>query len=332
MAYIGNEPEIGFNTLVYQKFNGTGACTQFTISQPISDPNYLEVLVNNVQQEPYASYDVASGLITFTEAPSVGANNIQVGMKSSTIVYFNQITSAQLVDGSIAGTKLVENTITGNKLGLNSIRGNNIVVGQITGNLIADTTIRGNNIVAGQITGNLIGLGAISSNNFAGGGVTSDVLSSNLTISTVRLAETINVITGSLSGNYSLHLANSTVYHTIANSAGHVTFNMIANNTHTLNQMLSIGQSVSTSILLKQGSTRWRANVHIDGVLQTAYWAGNTQPTYYSSASQAMTYDAYNFSIIKIAESQYTVFASNTLYGQANGQGMGVSTAFGLAQ
>ena len=353
MAYIGNTPEIGFNTLIYQKFNGTGACTQFTISQPISDPNYLEVLVNNVQQEPYASYDVASGLITFTEAPSVGANNIQVGMKSSTIVYFNQITSAQLVDGSIAGTKLVENTITGNKLGLNSIRGNNIVVGQITGNLIADTAVASNNIVVGAITGNLIGInsinasnsivalsitgnligtGAISSNNFAGGGVTSGVLSSNLTISTVRLAETINVITGSLSGNYSLHLANSTVYHTIANTAGHVTFNMIANNTHTLNQMLSIGQSVSTSILLKQGSTRWRANVHIDGVLQTAYWAGNTQPIYYSSASQAMTYDAYNFSIIKIAESQYTVFASNTLYGQANGQGMGVSTAFGLAQ
>jgi hypothetical protein len=381
MAYIGNEPEIGFNTLSVQKFNGDGACTQFSISQPISDPDYLEVLVNNVQQEPYASYGVSSGVITFTEAPSVGANNIQVGYKSQSIVYYNQVTSSQLVDGSITGAKLVENTITGNKLGLNSIRGNNIVAGTITGNLIgvlavsgnnigigaitgnnfaqaitgnliADTAVASNNIVVGAITGNLIGikaisgnniginaitgnligLGAISSNNFAGGGVTSDVLSSNLTISTVRVAETINVITGSISGNYSLHLANSTVYHTIANTAGHVTFNMIANNTHTLNQMLSIGQSVSTSILLKQGSTRWRANVHIDGVLQTAYWAGNTQPLYYSSASQAMTYDAYNFSIIKIADSQYTVFASNTLYGQANGQGMGVSTPFGPAQ
>jgi len=381
MAYIGNEPEIGFNTLSVQKFNGDGACTQFSISQPISDPDYLEVLVNNVQQEPYASYSVSSGVITFTEAPSVGANNIQVGYKSQSIVYYNQVTSSQLVDGSITGAKLVENTITGNKLGLNSIRGNNIVAGTITGNLIgvlavsgnnigigaitgnnfaqaitgnliADTAVASNNIVVGAITGNLIGikaisgnniginaitgnligLGAISSNNFAGGGVTSDVLSSNLTISTVRVAETINVITGSISGNYSLHLANSTVYHTIANTAGHVTFNMIANNTHTLNQMLSIGQSVSTSILLKQGSTRWRANVHIDGVLQTAYWAGNTQPLYYSSASQAMTYDAYNFSIIKIADSQYTVFASNTLYGQANGQGMGVSTPFGPAQ
>jgi hypothetical protein len=371
MAYIGNEPEIGFNTLVYQKFNGTGACTQFTISQPISDPNYLEVLVNNVQQEPYASYDVASGLITFTEAPSAGANNIQVGMKSSTIVYFNQITSSQLVDGSITGAKLAENTITGNKLGLNSIRGNNIVAGQITSNLIATqavtgnliglgaisgnnltlTSIGANNIVVGSLSGNLfqtqsisgnqlgiysvsgnnIGLGSISANNFAGGGITSNVLSSNLTISTSRIAETVNVITTAISGNYSLYLANSTVYHAISNSAGHVTLNMVANNTHTLNQMLEIGQSASVAIMLKHGATKYRANVHIDGVLQTAYWAGNTQPSL--QTFQSMSYEAYNFSIIKIASNEYTVFASNTIYGQANGQGMGVTVApFGQGQ
>ena len=243
----------------------------------------------------------------------------------------NAITSLGIANGAIVTVDLADTAVTGPKLGVYSVSGNNIGLGAITGNNFAQA-ITGNMIGSYAVSGNQISTGAISSNHFVGGGVTSDVLSSNLTISTVRLAETINVITGSLSGNYSLHLANSTVYHTIANSAGHVTFNMIANNTHTLNQMLSIGQSVSTSILLKQSSTRWRANVHIDGVLQTAYWAGNTQPTYYSSASQAMTYDAYNFSIIKIAESQYTVFASNTLYGQANGQGMGVSTAFGLAQ
>jgi hypothetical protein len=116
MAYIGNTPEIGFNTLIYQKFNGTGACTQFTISQPISDPNYLEILVNNVQQEPYAAYDVASGVITFTEAPSVGANNIQVGMKSSTIIYYNVVYGSQIVDNTITAGKIQDNSITAGKI------------------------------------------------------------------------------------------------------------------------------------------------------------------------------------------------------------------------
>ena len=294
-----------------------------------------KIFVDSVAANAITSLGVANGAIVTVDLADSSVTGLKIA--SNTIqgntIGTGQITGNLIADNSVAGNAIAVGTITGNLIAGTAVASNNIVAGAITGNLIAINSINASNsIVALSITGNLIGTGAISSNNFAGGGVTSGVLSSNLTISTVRLAETINVITGSLSGNYSLHLANSTVYHTIANTAGHVTFNMIANNTHTLNQMLSIGQSVSTSILLKQGSTRWRANVHIDGVLQTAYWAGNTQPIYYSSASQAMTYDAYNFSIIKIAESQYTVFASNTLYGQANGQGMGVSTAFGLAQ
>jgi hypothetical protein len=133
MAYIGNTPEIGFNTLIYQKFNGTGACTEFTISQPISDPNYLEVIVNNVQQEPYASYNVASGLITFSEAPSAGANNIQVGMKSSTVIYYSAVYGSQIVDNTITGGKFQDSSITPNKFSqsANNKIGSSGIVGSI---------------------------------------------------------------------------------------------------------------------------------------------------------------------------------------------------------
>jgi len=384
MAYIGNEPEIGFNTALVQKFNGDGACTQFTITQPISDPDYLEVLVNNVQQEPYASYSVASGLITFTEAPSVGANNIQVGMKSQSVVYYNQITSSQLVDGSIGGTKLIDGSVTGNKLGVTSvrgnnivagtitgnliadtairgnnivagtitgnliadtaIRGNNIVAGQITGNLIADTAIRGNNIVAGQITGNLIavnsinasnsivalsitgnliGTGAISANNFAGGGVGSESLSQNLTLSTIRIAETVNVQTTPISGNYNIHVAEATAYYFVANTTGPVTFNLIGNTTTSLNSLLSVGQTASLAIALKQGVTRYRANVFIDGVnpLSSVVWMGASQPAQLGTQTQSV--DAYSITVIKTENNGYTVMVGNTTFAAANGQGMG---------
>jgi hypothetical protein len=384
MAYIGNEPEIGFNTVFVQKFNGDGACTQFTITQPISDPDYLEVLVNNVQQEPYASYGVTNGLITFTEAPSVGANNIQVGMKSSTIVYFNQITSSQLVDGSIGGTKLIDGSVTGNKLGITAIRGNNIVAGtitgnliadtavasnnivvgaitgnliadtairgnnivagQITGNLIADTAIRGNNIVAGQITGNLIainsinasnsivalsitgnliGTGAISANNFAGGGVGSDSLAQNLTISTIRVAETVNVQTTPISGNYNIHVAEATAYYFVGNTTGPVTFNLIGNNSTSLNSLLNVGQTASLAIALKQGATRYRANVFIDGVnpLSSVVWMGASQPAQLGAQTQSI--DTYSITVIKTENNGYTVMVGNTTFAAANGQGMG---------
>ena len=396
MAYIGNEPEIGFNTTLVQKFNGDGACTQFTITQPISDPDYLEVLVNNVQQEPYASYGVTNGLITFTEAPSVGANNIQVGMKSSTIVYYNQITSSQLVDGSIGGTKLIDGSVTGNKLGVTSVRGNNIAVGQITGNLIAVGAVTTNHIVAGAVTGNLlapniinsnnivdgsilgndlgiqsvsgnnigigavsgnnigigaitgnnfaqpitgnmigsyaisgnqIGIGAISGNNFAGGGVTSNVLAQNLTISTIRVAETVNVVTTGISGNYNIHVANTTAYYFVANTTGPVTFNLIANSaggaTGSLNGLLNVGQTASLAIALKQGATRYRANVFIDGVnpLSSVVWMGASQPAQLTAQSQSI--DTYSITVIKTENNGYTVMVGNTTFAAANGQGMG---------
>ena len=134
MAYIGNTPEIGFNTLTVQKFNGTGACTQFTISQQVSDPNYLEILVNNVQQEPYAAYDVASGVITFTEAPSVGANNIQVGVKSSTIIYYNVVYGSQIVDNTITGGKFQDSSITESKFSQSA--NNKIASSGIVGSIV----------------------------------------------------------------------------------------------------------------------------------------------------------------------------------------------------
>ena len=393
MAYIGNEPEIGFNTVFVQKFNGDGACTQFTITQPISDPDYLEVLVNNVQQEPYASYGVTNGLITFTEAPSVGANNIQVGMKSSTIVYFNQITSTQLVDGSIGGTKLIDGSVTGNKIGITSVSGNNIAVGQITGNLIAVGAVTTNHIVAGavtgnllapniinsnnivdgsilgndlgiqsvsgnnigigaitgnnfaqpitgnliavnsinasnsivalSITGNLIGTGAISANNFAGGGVGSGSLSQNLTLSTIRIAETVNVQTTPISGNYNIHVAEATAYYFVGNTTGPVTFNLIGNQSTSLNSLLNVGQTASLAIALKQGATRYRANVFIDGVnpLSSVVWMGASQPAQLGAQTQSV--DAYSITVIKTENNGYTVMVGNTTFAAANGQGMG---------
>jgi hypothetical protein len=281
---------------------------------------------------------------------SVAANAItSIGVANGAIV------TVDLADSSVTGLKIASNTIQGNTIGTgqitgnliadNSVAGNAIAVGTITGNLIADGAITGdliainsinasNSFVALSITGNLIGTGAISSNNFAGGGVTSDVLSSNLTVSTARVAETVNVVTTGISGNYEIHIANSTVYHFTANSTGNVTFQMIANTGRSVDTMMSIGQSASIAILFKQGTNRYRANVHIDGVLQTAYWAGNAQPQFVSSGgAQPMSYEAYNFSIIKIAPSQYTVFASNTNFGQANGQGMSaINNGFGFEQ
>ena len=149
-----------------------------------------------------------------------------------------------------------------------------------------------------NVTGPKIGTGAISANNFAGGGITSNVLASNLSISTIRVNETINVVTGAIGGNYNIHVSNTSVYYFVSNTTANVTFNLIANSpsatgtTGRINDLINVGESVSVALMLKQGSTRYRANVYVDGVLQTAYWLGNSQPAYATAQNQSI--DIYN--------------------------------------
>ena len=294
MSYIGNNPDVNAFTIGVDKFNGTGACTQFTLTRSISDVNAIEVVVNGVQQEPTAAYTVSNGVVTFDEAPSSGTNNIIITYRAPIVVTFNQVTTSQITanavtEGKIApnavvGTKiaslaitndkiatnqitgnLIQNgSISGNNIVANAIRGNNIVAGTITGNLIADgsisgnnivaNAIRANNIVAGEVKGNLIGVGAISSNHFAGGGVTSEVLSPNLSISVARTLETALVSGSGASGTINIDVLERTVHYYGGTTTANVTFNVRGNSTFSFDSITQIGQTTSVAAIVKNTS------------------------------------------------------------------------------
>jgi hypothetical protein len=112
MAYIGNEPGVGSFIVATERFNGTGACTQFTITQTgISDANAVEVIVSNVQQDPINSYSISSGVITFTEAPPSGTQNIIVTYRATTVITYTNIQNSQIPDGTISATKLASGVL-----------------------------------------------------------------------------------------------------------------------------------------------------------------------------------------------------------------------------
>jgi hypothetical protein len=341
MAYIGNQ--VTSVPFIIDTFSGTGSATTFgQLTRAPASVASIAVFISGVYKTPGVDYTLNGDIILFTVAPALGTNNIVIhhmGNGSATYVPSDgSVTGAKLAANSVRGNNIVSGQITGNLIAVGSISGNQIGTGAVSGNQIGTGAISGNQLGTYSISGNNIGLGSISANNFAGGGITSNVLSSNLTISTARVAETINVVTSAVQGNYNVHVSNSTVYNFTANTTGNLTFNLVANvalpgsTTGRINDLISIGQSVSVALMLKQGTVRYRANVFVDGVLQTAYWAGNTQPQYQLTGGTGVI-DVYNLSVIKIAPNAYNIFASNTQFGQANGQGMGVTVApFGQGQ
>lgn len=322
MSYIGNSPDVNAFTIGVDKFNGTGACTQFSLTRDIDDANAVEVIVNSVQQTPIASYDIQNGVITFTEAPSTGTENIVITYRAPVVVTFNQVTASQLQANSVTPTAIAPNAVTNIKL----------ADGSVTSNKLQSLSVTGDKLGTYSVSGNNIGLGAISANNFAGGGITSNVLASNLSISVSRVSETINInstVIGSNSAggtNVNIDILNTTVYYFSSNTSGNVTFNLRGNNTVRFDDAVQVGNTVSAVVTLRHNTAAHRSgvNVMIDGGLirttldnpdsgNLIMYSGNTLPAY--SVINAIESNIIGLTVVKKAANSYVVFLSNTLFG-----------------
>ena len=84
MTYLGSTPQTQSFISGTDYFNGDGSTVAFTLSRSVGSVNDIEVLVNNVEQQPNTVYTVLGTTLTFTTAPSSGTQNIYVRYLSTT--------------------------------------------------------------------------------------------------------------------------------------------------------------------------------------------------------------------------------------------------------
>jgi len=116
MSYIGNTNTTQAFTPAIDYFSGNASTTAFTLSKPVASVAQIQVVVNNVAQNPSSAYTVSSNTITFTSAPSAGTNNIYV-------YYTSPIT--QLIAPSQGTVGLTQLTATGTASSSTYLRGDN---------------------------------------------------------------------------------------------------------------------------------------------------------------------------------------------------------------
>jgi len=78
MAVIGNSSTQQAFTPAVDYFSGNASTTAFTLSRPVASVAQVQVVIDNVAQNPSSAYTVSSNTITFTSAPLSGTNNIYV--------------------------------------------------------------------------------------------------------------------------------------------------------------------------------------------------------------------------------------------------------------
>ena len=111
MSFLGNTPTTQSFTSLTERFNGNGSATTVTLSRPVFNASDIEVIVNNVQQDPFNAYTVnGTQTLTFTEAPSSGTDNITVTYRNYTISKFipaeGTVTDSSIANGTITNAKL----------------------------------------------------------------------------------------------------------------------------------------------------------------------------------------------------------------------------------
>jgi hypothetical protein len=77
MSYIGSTPLSQAFAPGTDTFSGTGSQTVFALSRNVATVNDIQVVVNNVVQQPSA-YTVLGSTLTMSAAPSSGTDNVYV--------------------------------------------------------------------------------------------------------------------------------------------------------------------------------------------------------------------------------------------------------------
>ena len=96
MAYIGSTPSTQTFQPAVDYFSGDGTTTTFTLSRVVYNTTQIQVVVNNVMQNPGTAFSILNNTITFTSPPSSGGSNIYV--------YYTSQINAQAVNSAVSAT------------------------------------------------------------------------------------------------------------------------------------------------------------------------------------------------------------------------------------
>lgn len=130
-------------------------------------------------------------------------------------------------------------------------------------------------------------------------------------IKTNNIDELASIVAGAPASTQTFYVNTGAVQYYTSNAANNWTVNFAFSSGTSLNTAMSVGDSISVTMLTTQGSTAYyNSAVQVDGSSVTPKWQGGTAPT----SGNASGIDCYTYVIVKTASATYTVLASVTKF------------------
>ena len=143
-------------------------------------------------------------------------------------------------------------------------------------------------------------------NAFHTGIVTATSLTASGIDLTGLLKEDVKITAGKLSNNTNIDLENGMVHYFTTQETTTSTPNIRFSSSETLNSKMSIGESISVTIITTAASGAYSAQLTIDGSAVTENWVGGDAPSDGGSSGV----DIHAYTIIKTANATFTVIAN----------------------
>jgi hypothetical protein len=169
-----------------------------------------------------------------------------------------------------------------------------------------------NKIAIGLSTNTYEAFAKESSNTFTGTQTFSGT-STTLAAILTNAAETTTVSATAATGTIAYYTSSQSVLYYTSNASANWTINIRHSAGTTLNTAMSIGQTITVTHMVTNGTTAfYNSVVQVDGTVTgvTTKWQGGTAPT----SGNLSSIDVYTYAIIKTAAATFTVLAAVTKF------------------
>jgi hypothetical protein len=212
------------------------------------------------------------------------------------------VDSVTLTNKTISGA---DNTLS--NIGNSSLTNSSVTVNGTAIALGASGTVTA---AAGTLTGATLASGVTASSLTSVGSLTALTVAGTTKIQ--QALEKATVSATAATGTIAYDVLTQAVLFYTSNASANWTLNIRGNSGTTLNSTMAVGESLTITFLVQQGTTPYYPTAHqIDGTSATVRWQGGTAPT----AGNASSIDIYTYTVIKTASTPtYTLLGSQTRF------------------
>lgn len=296
---ILNSPALNTATIISSSLDDV-IITSATISDSTVNGSNVNDAVINISSMSNSSIDHTS--IDFA---TVNGSSINDAIISTSAISFTTITDATITDSTINNSVLnapdLGTPISGDLVNCTFPIATDSDLGSV---MVDDDSIK----ISG--TG-VISVSTTRANNW---GATQSFSGSTSSLATLftNTGEVVTVSNTAANNTVLFNVTSQAIMYYTANAAGNWIVNFRGSVSSTLNDVMSVGQCVTVSFLVTQGSTAYyNAAVQIDGFNVTPKYQGGTAIT----SGNANGIDMYTYTIIKTSATAFTVLMSLTNFG-----------------